>query len=215
GVAARVADGNRGLTLVDARGGQEFQQQLLASFGRLAENSNRQAVILTADKGAQTQLRSALGKSASAVMTAAELADQPLAGNSLLVISEAERFSVPMMQAALQAADRAGTPAVVIDTHARRTTGFAAEVLKAAGTPVHLTTQNREQSRLTLVAVHDGVLIEAKSALDTAIEKGQLIAVDKNQTLFTSAAHVRDEHRLAATAGRLAEREASLTRGTG
>ncbi|MFK3695317.1 MobF family relaxase [Serratia bockelmannii] len=151
GVAARVADGNRGLTLVDARGGQEFQQQLLASFGRLAENSDRQAVFLTADKGTQTQLSSSLGKSASTVMTAAELAEKPLAANSLLVISEAERFSVPMMQAALQAADRAGTPAVVIDTHARRTTGFAAEVLKAAGTPVHLTTQNREQSRLTMV----------------------------------------------------------------
>ncbi|MDH8061996.1 hypothetical protein QIG67_28785, partial [Klebsiella pneumoniae] len=51
----------------------------------------------------------------------------------------------------------------------------------------------------------------ARQALDAAVEKGSLIAVDTKQTLFTSAMHVRDEQRLSQITGRMAEQSAGLT----
>lgn len=75
---------------------------------------------------------------------------------------------------------------------------------------VRVTYDDVMTSVLNHVPVAPGVYGQARSAIDTAIGRGQLIALDKNQTLFTTAAHVRDEARLAQLAGGLAEKSAGL-----
>ncbi len=66
-------------------------------------------------------------------------------------------------------------------------------------------------STLNHVPVEAGAYGRVRSAVDNAIGRGQLIAVDKNQTLFTTAAHVRDEARLSQLAAGLAEKRGGLT----
>lgn len=75
---------------------------------------------------------------------------------------------------------------------------------------VRVTYDDVMTSVLNHVPVEPGVYGQARSAIDNAIGHGQLIAVDKNQTLFTTAAHVRDEARLAQLAAGLAEKRGGL-----
>ena len=76
---------------------------------------------------------------------------------------------------------------------------------------VRVTYDDVMTSVLNHVPVAPGVYGQARSAIDSAIGHGQLIAVDKNQTLFTTAAHVRDEARLSQLAAGLAEKRGGLT----
>ena len=75
---------------------------------------------------------------------------------------------------------------------------------------VRVTYDDVMTSVLNHVPTGEGVYGQARKAIDNAIGHGQLIAVDKNQTLFTTAAHVRDEARLAQLAGGLAEKQGGL-----
>ncbi|MCZ4061149.1 hypothetical protein O3W44_21695 [Pantoea sp. LMR881] len=77
---------------------------------------------------------------------------------------------------------------------------------------VRVTYDDVMTSVLNHVPASEGSYGQARKAIDNAIGRGQLIAVDKNQTLFTTAAHVRDEARLAQLAAGLAE---SAQAGTG
>ncbi|EJK88736.1 hypothetical protein UUU_03340 (plasmid) [Klebsiella pneumoniae subsp. pneumoniae DSM 30104 = JCM 1662 = NBRC 14940] len=61
---------------------------------------------------------------------------------------------------------------------------------------VRFTYDNVLTNVLNQTEIKKGVYQEARQALDAAVEKGSLIAVDTKQTLFTSAMHVRDEQRL-------------------
>ncbi|WP_239670405.1 MobF family relaxase, partial [Pantoea vagans] len=76
---------------------------------------------------------------------------------------------------------------------------------------VRVTYDDVMTSVLNHVPVREGVYGQARKAIDSAIGHGQLIAVDKNQTLFTTAAHVRDEARLSQLAAGLAEKRGGLT----
>ncbi|HGO4825728.1 TPA: hypothetical protein MCY11_005524, partial [Klebsiella pneumoniae] len=76
---------------------------------------------------------------------------------------------------------------------------------------VRFTYDNVLTNVLNQTEIKKGVYQEARQALDAAVEKGSLIAVDTKQTLFTSAMHVRDEQRLSQIAGRMAEQSAGLT----
>ncbi|WP_325178134.1 hypothetical protein [Pantoea sp. 1B4] len=75
---------------------------------------------------------------------------------------------------------------------------------------VRVTYDDVMTSVLNHIPVAPGVYGQTRSAVDNAIGRGQLIAVDKNQTLFTTAAHVRDEARLAQLAAGLAEKRGGL-----
>ncbi|QHM74013.1 MobF family relaxase [Mixta intestinalis] len=63
---------------------------------------------------------------------------------------------------------------------------------------------------LNHIPMERGVYVKARQAINNAVSRGQLIAVDKNQTLFTTALHVRDEARLAQLAAGLAEKRGML-----
>lgn len=75
---------------------------------------------------------------------------------------------------------------------------------------VRVTYDDVMTSVLNHVPVTPGVYGMARGAVDNAIARGQLLAVDRNQTLFTTAAHVRDEQRLSQVAAGLAERRGGL-----
>ena len=58
---------------------------------------------------------------------------------------------MPQLHQVLQAVDRSQGVAVVLDTHARRATGFGAEVLRAAGVTQLKTAERQENATVTLV----------------------------------------------------------------
>ncbi|NIF23934.1 MobF family relaxase [Candidatus Pantoea multigeneris] len=59
--------------------------------------------------------------------------------------------------------------------------------------------------------VEPGIYSNIRAGIEQAVERGLLIAVDKNQTLFTSSAHIRDEARLSQVAESLAARPGGLS----
>lgn len=71
---------------------------------------------------------------------------------------------------------------------------------------VRVTYDDVMTSILNHVCLSPETYAQARAALDHAIRRGQLLAVNTAQTLFTTAAHVRDEARLMQVASRLAGR---------
>jgi len=134
GVMAQLADANRAVTLVDVRGGQAYLQQFSASVSQLAEKNDRPLVVVAADGGSLKRQAALFGDNSRVTLTTpAQMAETSLPEQALVLVSEAERFSTTVMHDVLKAAGMQGATTVVADTHARRTTGFATEVLKAAG----------------------------------------------------------------------------------
>jgi len=83
-------------------------------------------------------------------------------------------------------------------------------IVRLSSSRVRVTFDDVLTSTLNHVQVEAGVYGRVRSAVENAIGRGQLIAVDKNQTLFTTAAHVRDEARLSQLAAGLAEKRGGL-----
>lgn len=134
GAMAQLAEANRLVTLVDVRGGQSYMKQFSESVVALAEKNDRPLVVVAADSGSLKRQKTLFDTSRRVTLTtAAELADTPLPDNALVLVSEAERFSTTSMHDVLKTSGQQGGTVVVADTHARRTTGFATEVLKASG----------------------------------------------------------------------------------
>nr|WP_172690020.1 MobF family relaxase [Serratia marcescens]SAY46608.1 Multifunctional conjugation protein TraI [Serratia marcescens] len=148
GIVAQWAQAGRGLTLIDARGGQAFQADLLARFGEAAAQAGRESVVVVASRAARSRLK---GADVGTVMTVEEVAERGLPASSLVSLPESEQLSVPQLHQVLQAVDRSQGVAVVLDTHARRATGFGAEVLRAAGVTQLKTSERQENATVTLV----------------------------------------------------------------
>ena len=148
GIVAQWAQAGRGLTLIDARGGQAFQADLLARFGEAAAQAGRESVVVVASRAARSRLK---GADVGTVMTVEEVAERGLPASSLVSLPESEQLSVPQLHQVLQAVDRSQGVAVVLDTHARRATGFGAEVLRAAGVTQLKTAERQENATVTLV----------------------------------------------------------------
>ncbi|MDI9224357.1 MobF family relaxase [Serratia sp. PF-27] len=148
GIVAQWAQAGRGLTLIDARGGQAFQADLLARFGEAAAQAGRESVVVVASRAARSRLK---GADVGTVMTVEEVAERGLPASSQVLLPESEQLSVPQLHQVLQAVDRSQGVAVVLDTHARRATGFGAEVLRAAGVTQLKTSERQENATVTLV----------------------------------------------------------------
>lgn len=148
GVVAQWVQAGARLTLVDARGGQAFQADLLARFGEAAAQAGRESVVVVASRAARSRLK---GADVGTVMTVEEVAERGLPASSQVVLPESEQLSVPQLHQVLQAVDRSQGVAVVLDTHARRATGFGAEVLRAAGVTQLKTAERQENATVTLV----------------------------------------------------------------
>lgn len=148
GIVAQWAQAGRGLTLIDARGGQAFQADLLARFGEAAAQAGRESVVVVASRAARSRLK---GADVGTVMTVEEVAERGLPASSQVMLPESEQLSVPQLHQVLQAVDRSQGVAVVLDTHARRATGFGAEVLRAAGVTQLKTSERQENATVTLV----------------------------------------------------------------
>ncbi|BEM90551.1 conjugal transfer protein TraI (plasmid) [Serratia marcescens] len=148
GIVAQWAQAGRGLTLIDARGGQAFQADLLARFGEAAAQAGRESVVVVASRAARSRLK---GADVGTVMTVEEVAERGLPASSQVVLPESEQLSVPLLHQVLQAVDRSQGVAIVLDTHARRATGFGAEVLRAAGVTQLKTAERQENATVTLV----------------------------------------------------------------
>lgn len=146
GIVAQWAQAGRGLTLIDARGGQAFQADLLARFGEAAVQAGRESVV--ASRAARSRLK---GADVGTVMTVEEVGERGLPASSLVSLPESEQLSVPQLHQVLQAVDRSQGVAIVLDTHARRATGFGAEVLRAAGVTQLKTSERQENATVTLV----------------------------------------------------------------
>ncbi|WON75539.1 MobF family relaxase [Serratia sp. UGAL515B_01] len=151
-ITAKVADRDRGLTLIDARGGTDFQRDLLGKLVGLAEENNKTPVVIASTVKEKKALSS---HTSTLVLTPEEVGEYAeksrLPEKPVFIVSEAERINVPTLYGILQTADKADASTVVIDTHTRRTTGFASEVLRTAGVPVLTTTPGTEKGSLTLV----------------------------------------------------------------
>jgi len=148
GIVAQWAQAGRGLTLIDARGGQAFQADLLARFGEAAAQAGRESVVVVASRAARSRLK---GADVGTVMTVEEVAERGLPASSQVALPESEQLSVPLLHQVLQAVDRSQGVAIVLDTHARRATGFGAEVLRAAGVTQLKTAERQENATVTLV----------------------------------------------------------------
>lgn len=148
GIVAQWAQAGRGLTLIDARGGQAFQADLLARFGEAAAQAGRESVVVVASRAARSRLK---GVDVGTVMTVDEVVERGLPASSQVALPESEQLSVPQLHQVLQAVDRSQGVAVVLDTHARRATGFGAEVLRAAGVTQLKTSERQENATVTLV----------------------------------------------------------------
>ncbi|MGQ6475912.1 MobF family relaxase [Serratia sp. IR-2025] len=148
GIVAQWAQAGRGLTLIDARGGQAFQADLLARFGEAAAQAGRESVVVVASRAVRSRLK---GADVGTVMTVEEVAERGLPASSQVALPESEQLSVPQLHQVLQAVDRSQGVAIVLDTHARRATGFGAEVLRAAGVTQLKTAERQENATVTLV----------------------------------------------------------------
>ncbi|EKM5948838.1 AAA family ATPase, partial [Klebsiella pneumoniae] len=114
----------------------------------LAQNSSKTPVLIAGnvkDKNQYSEHHSVMA------ITVKELATTELPENTMLIIPEAEKLNVPAMYEVLKTANAVNAPTVVIDTHTRRATGFASEVLRGAGAPVLSSSPGMEKSSLTLV----------------------------------------------------------------
>ncbi|WP_199257246.1 MobF family relaxase, partial [Pantoea sp. BAV 3049] len=166
GVMAQLADANRAVTLVNVRGGQAYLQQFSESVLQLAEKNDRPLVVVAADGGSLKRQSALFGDNGRVTLTTAgQLADNPLPENALVMVSEAERFSTTAMHDVLKSAGMQGATTIVADTHARRTTGFATQVLKAAGVKSLTATATGDDVSVTLVqkdTVNDRLTVAAR-----------------------------------------------------
>ncbi|KGT95359.1 hypothetical protein NG99_03965 [Erwinia typographi] len=180
GVMAQLAEANRAVTLVDIRGSQAYLQQFSASVAAMAEKNARPLVVVAADGGGVKRQAALFAEQRDVTLTTpAKLAETPLPENALVLVSEAERFSTTAMHDVLKTAGMQGATTVVADTHARRTTGFATEVLKAAGVKSFTASAAGDAVAVTLVqkdTVDDRLTVAARYYAQEAAAGKQVTA---------------------------------------
>ncbi|WP_240116238.1 MobF family relaxase [Erwinia endophytica] len=180
GVMAQVADANRAVSLIDIRGGQAYLQQFSTSVLQLAEKNNRPLVVVAADGSSLKRQKTLFGDDRHVILTTpGQLAETSLPEKALVLVSEAERFSTTTMHDVLKTAGMQGATTVVADTHARRTTGFATEVLKAAGVKSFTATSASDTVAVTLVqkdTVTDRIHVAARYYAQETVAGKSVIA---------------------------------------
>lgn len=100
GIVAQWAQTGRRLTLIDARGGQVFQADLLARFGEAAAQAGCESVVVVASRAARSRLK---GADVGTVMTVEEVGERGLPASSQVALPESEQLSVPQLHQVLQA----------------------------------------------------------------------------------------------------------------
>lgn len=68
-----------------------------------------------------------------------------------MLVAEAERFNTSALHDVLKTAAQHDGATLVTDTHARRTAGFASEVLSAAGVKLFTASPKTENVRVTMI----------------------------------------------------------------
>lgn len=166
GVLAQVADADRAVSLIDVRGGTQFISDLNRSIMTMASESQRPLVVVAADGAARKRQLATFGdKPDVQLMTAEELKSAELPARPLVLVAEAERFNTSGLHDVLKTAAQHDGATLVTDTHARRTAGFASEVLSAAGVRQFTASPKTENVRVTMVqkdTVEDRLSVAAR-----------------------------------------------------
>lgn len=166
GVLAQVADADRAVSLIDVRGGTQFISDLNRSIMAMASESGRPLVVVAADGAARKRQLATFGdRTGVTLMTAEEMTAAELPARPLVLVAESERFNTSGLHDVLKTAAQHDGAALVTDTHARRTAGFASEVLSAAGVKQFTATPKTENVRVTMVqkdTVEDRLSVAAR-----------------------------------------------------
>ncbi|RPD93467.1 conjugative transfer relaxase/helicase TraI [Candidatus Pantoea deserta] len=166
GVLAQVADADRAVSLIDVRGGTQFISDLNRSIMAMASESRRPLIVVVADGAARKPQLATFGdKPGVQLMTAEEMKSAELPARPLVLVAESERFNTSGLHDVLKAAVQHDGTTLVTDTHARRTAGFASEVLSAAGVRQFTATPKTENVRVTMVqkdTVEDRLSVAAR-----------------------------------------------------
>lgn len=190
GVMAQVADADRAVSLIDVRGGTQFISDLNRSIMAMARESKRPLVVITADGAARKrQLSTFENQSGVTLITAEEMKTAELPARPLVLVAESERFNTSGLHDVLKMAAQHDAATLVTDTHARRTAGFASEVLSSAGVKQFTATPKTENVSVTMVqkdTIEDRLSVAARYY---AQEKAQGRAV----SLQAGNARTRDQ----------------------
>ncbi|WP_275555780.1 MobF family relaxase [Mixta sp. Marseille-Q2659] len=166
GVLAQVADADRAVSLIDVRGGTQFISDLNRSIMAMAGENKRPLIVVAADGAARKRQQATFGeKPGVTLMTAEEMKTAELPARSLVLVAEAERFNTSGLHDVLKAAAQQEGTTLVTDTHARRTAGFASDVLSSAGVKQFTATPKTENVRVTMVqkdTVEDRLSVAAR-----------------------------------------------------
>lgn len=166
GVLAQVADADRAVSLIDVRGGTQFISDLNNSIMAMASENRRPLVVVAADGAARKRQLATFGdKPGVQLMTAEEMKSAELPARPLVLVAEAERFNTSGLHDVLKTAAQHDGATLVTDTHARRTAGFASEVLSAAGVKQFTASPKTENVRVTMVqkdTVEDRLSVAAR-----------------------------------------------------
>lgn len=152
GVLAQVADADRAVSLIDVRGGTQFISDLNRSIMAMAGENKRPLIVVAADGAARKRQQATFGdKPGVSLMTAEEMKTAELPARPLVLVAEAERFNTSGLHDVLKTAAQQKGTTLVTDTHARRTAGFASEVLSSAGVKQFTASPKTENVRVTMV----------------------------------------------------------------
>lgn len=166
GVLAQVADADRAVSLIDVRGGTQFVSDLNSSIMAMAKESGRPLVVVAADGAARKRQLATFGdRPGVTLMTAEEMTAAELPTRPLVLVAESERFNTSGLHDVLKTATQHDGTTLVTDTHARRTAGFASEVLSSAGVKQFTATPKTENVRVTMVqkdTVEDRLSVAAR-----------------------------------------------------
>ncbi|MBD8145387.1 MobF family relaxase [Pantoea agglomerans] len=166
GVLAQVADADRAVSLIDVRGGTQFVSDLNSSIMAMAKESGRPLVVVAADGAARKRQLATFGdRPGVTLMTAEEMTAAELPARPLVLVAESERFNTSGLHDVLKTAAQHDGTTLVTDSHARRTAGFASEVLSSAGVKQFTATPKTENVRVTMVqkdTVEDRLSVAAR-----------------------------------------------------
>lgn len=166
GVLAQVADADRAVSLIDVRGGTQFIIGLNHSVLAMARDNQRPLVVVSADGAAQKRQQNAFGNRPGVLlMTAEEMKSAELPGKAIVLVAESERFNTSTLHDVLRGAAHHEATTIVTDTHARRTAGFASEVLRSAGVKSFTASPKTENVSVTMVnkdTVEDRIRVAAR-----------------------------------------------------
>lgn len=207
GVLAQVADADRAVSLIDVRGGTQFISDLNRSIMTMASENGRPLIVVTADGAARKRQQHAFeGKPGVTLMTAVEMQTAALPARPLVLVAESERFNTSGLHDVLKTAAQHDATTLVTDMHARRTAGFASEVLSSAGVKQFTASPKTENVRVTMVqknTVEDRLSVAARYY---TLEKAQ------GRSVSLQAGNMRTRDQLTSRARKILSDEGQLGR---